>query len=86
MKKKNIEPKKVLIVETIILTFNCIALIFVAYSLFSIMDTSENIDSFGSLYLYLTTTTVIFIAGFWLFPFFIGESVNNIRKAYKKIK
>ncbi len=85
-KKKEIKPKNVLITSTIISIAGIIALVFVFIFVHKLITTSENIDTFGTLYLYLVGIAMMFYAGLCILPDIISRNIEDVVEAYKKIK
>ena len=80
------KPKNELIINMVMATISIIGFIILCYCLYIVLNNSENINTFQTLYLYSVATVIIFIGGFCIFPNIIGGSVERIIEAYKKIK
>ncbi len=85
-KKKEIKPKNVLITSTIVSIAGIIALVFVFIFVHKLITTSGNIDTFGTLYIYLIGIAMTFYAGLCILPNIIGGNIEDVVEAYKKIK
>ena len=85
-KKKESKPKNVLISSTIISIIGIIAFIGVLMFTYKLISTSDNIDTFSILYLYLVGIALMFYAGLNILPDIISINIWNGMEAYKKIK